>query len=560
MYELSLGKGGKVLPEALTRPAATGQTLFLEYGELISFEDIKEYLTIRAHVYKDAGYLDATAPDLDIDPYDRNCRYVGAFVEGEDGPIMVGGARLILPPGEEPNLAVLEQLARPLGGLPASATYHYCTQSGFDLSALLDYADRHQLRLAEFGRTVCLPEYRSRYVGLGLVQAVHGLAYSYGIDLGLSSAPPKLEGFYAQFGWFAVCRQGAQRVAGLDTDAVVMLTDFRAPKSHSLLAYRASVLLDGGQALRLCSCRDCLNNHDHGRRRPLIEGALEFETGPGWTPVGDFVEQVAASEVTTRVTDESLRLGMESPTISLPDDKLAASFVGQLERLGFDHICLGQLGGPHPSQALLGRLLTRLPIDLKSRLSLAVPCQAGEIERGFGLLAGRSARLDVVVQAECLHEFEPVLPRLVGRPFAVVLEGVGGLAQERLLAWLDSYAQTGVECVFLVDSTGTLEPDQVRQLLRLGRRLFPKLRLGWGGGNDRGLALANALAALEEGAIELRGSGLGLAQRAGTLAADEVMVRSGWSRELWQTYRLAVGRLYGVPTLWPGCLEEVCHE
>ncbi|MCA9795576.1 MAG: hypothetical protein KC910_27400, partial [Candidatus Eremiobacteraeota bacterium] len=187
-------------------------------------------------------------------------------------------------------------------------------------------------------------------------------------------------------------------------------------------------------------------------------------------------------------------------------------------------------------------------------------CRAPEIESALALLAGRSVRLDVVVKASRIHELEPVLPVLSGSCFSIVLEGIGELPEAKLLTALDALSLTEVDCVFLVDSAGRLEPDQVRQAVRLVRRLFAKLRLGWGGANDRGLALANALAAQEEGAVELRGSGLGLAQRAGTLSADEVMVRSGWSRELWQTYRLAVGRLFAVPTLWPGCLEEVCRE
>ncbi len=59
----------------------------------------------------------------------------------------------------------------------------------------------------------------------------------------------------------------------------------------------------------------------------------------------------------------------------------------------------------------------------------------------------------------------------------------------------------------------------------------PKVRIDWHGHQDRGLAVANSLAALRAGAHRVHGCGLGLGERVGNAPLDQVLVNLrllGW--------------------------------
>ena len=59
----------------------------------------------------------------------------------------------------------------------------------------------------------------------------------------------------------------------------------------------------------------------------------------------------------------------------------------------------------------------------------------------------------------------------------------------------------------------------------------PTVRIDWHGHQDRGLAVANSLAALRAGAHRVHGCGLGLGERVGNAPMDQILVNLrllGW--------------------------------
>jgi 2-isopropylmalate synthase len=86
----------------------------------------------------------------------------------------------------------------------------------------------------------------------------------------------------------------------------------------------------------------------------------------------------------------------------------------------------------------------------------------------------------------------------------------------------------GAKRLCLCDTVGHATPDGVRSLVSWTKHLMQgmgvELGLDWHGHNDRGLAVVNALVALEAGADRAHGTGLGLGERVGNAAMDQLLV------------------------------------
>jgi D-citramalate synthase len=80
------------------------------------------------------------------------------------------------------------------------------------------------------------------------------------------------------------------------------------------------------------------------------------------------------------------------------------------------------------------------------------------------------------------------------------------------------------EHIFLPDTLGILNPDQVYQFVSQAREKIPSQRIDFHGHNDYGLATANALFAAKAGADGLHCTLNGLGERAGNASLDEVAV------------------------------------
>jgi 4-hydroxy 2-oxovalerate aldolase len=92
----------------------------------------------------------------------------------------------------------------------------------------------------------------------------------------------------------------------------------------------------------------------------------------------------------------------------------------------------------------------------------------------------------------------------------------GKLAEQALL--MESY---GADCVFVVDSAGALLIEQARDRARaLRTALTDGVEIGFHAHNNLGLAIANSLAAIEEGATWIDGSTCGLGAGSGNTQTE----------------------------------------
>jgi len=75
----------------------------------------------------------------------------------------------------------------------------------------------------------------------------------------------------------------------------------------------------------------------------------------------------------------------------------------------------------------------------------------------------------------------------------------GDVPPSQVLRWVEDFANLGARGVTLCDTTGMAYPSQVQALSAAVRERFPELQLTLHFHNTRGMALANALAAIEAG-------------------------------------------------------------
>ncbi|MCG8557355.1 MAG: 2-isopropylmalate synthase [Proteobacteria bacterium] len=89
---------------------------------------------------------------------------------------------------------------------------------------------------------------------------------------------------------------------------------------------------------------------------------------------------------------------------------------------------------------------------------------------------------------------------------------------------LGRLSEAGVLRVFLADTLGCLQPEQVRQHIAATLHKFDNLYVEFHGHNDYGLATANCLAAVQAGARGVHVTVNGLGERAGNARLAEVVV------------------------------------
>lgn len=82
-------------------------------------------------------------------------------------------------------------------------------------------------------------------------------------------------------------------------------------------------------------------------------------------------------------------------------------------------------------------------------------------------------------------------------------------------AVVDVALSAGADCIVLCDTNGGMLPAQVSQAFQLMRSQFPEARFGIHGHNDADTAVANSLAALEHGAVQIQGTINGIGERCG---------------------------------------------
>jgi len=244
--------------------------------------------------------------------------------------------------------------------------------------------------------------------------------------------------------------------------------------------------------------------------------------------------------------DETLRDGIQSPSVHDPsiDDKLA--IVRLLESIGIDSLDVALPGaGKRAFDDCVRIIRTILDEKLKIR-----PAAAGRTHvNDISAIVDVSQKVGVPIEIMAFIGSSPVrqyaeswdLPRMLklsgeaialgvksGCPVTFVTEDTIRSRPDVLEALFDTAIENGASRLCLCDTVGHATPDGIRNLIRWTRAFIDKrgaaVKIDWHGHNDRGLGVTNAIYALEYGADRVHGTMLGVGERVGNAALDQILV------------------------------------
>ncbi|MGC8916656.1 MAG: 2-isopropylmalate synthase [Thermoanaerobaculum sp.] len=269
------------------------------------------------------------------------------------------------------------------------------------------------------------------------------------------------------------------------------------------------------------------------------------------------------------VDDETLRDGLQSPSVREPSLEAKKEILHILGQLGVRGVDLGMPAASPRVEAEVTALLSEIR---DTRLPLVPNCAVRALERDILTLARISQEVGHPLEAMLflsfsalrrtvegwgrgflLHKLEQVvtLARREGLAVTFVAEDASRTAPEDLEAVFLCACHAGASRVCLADTTGCLGPAGAWRIANFARTLlnrhgFASVGLDWHGHNDRGLAVACALAAATAGADRLHGTLLGVGERTGNAPTELLLLNlwlEGWQPGGVQGLRPAVQRV-----------------
>lgn len=251
--------------------------------------------------------------------------------------------------------------------------------------------------------------------------------------------------------------------------------------------------------------------------------------------------------------DETLRDGLQSPSVSEPPVEKKIELLHLMNDLGIDTADIG-LPGAGGTHAAGVEMMAREIADQK--LQIRPNCAARTHRNDIIPIAEISQRAGIPIEACTFIGSSPIrffaeewtLDKLLqmtedavtfaveeGLPVMFVTEDTTRANPETLRALYTTAIRCGARAVCVCDTVGHATPDGAREVVRFVRGIIDgqgeKVRLDWHGHQDRGLGVINSIAAIQGGADQVHGSALGMGERVGNTPMDQLLVNlslMGW--------------------------------
>ncbi|HMG55849.1 MAG TPA: LeuA family protein [Kofleriaceae bacterium] len=261
------------------------------------------------------------------------------------------------------------------------------------------------------------------------------------------------------------------------------------------------------------------------------------------------IEKVAPLSPRRRVKflDETLRDGIQSPSVVDPviEDKLR--LVELANELGIDTMDIGLPG----AGARAVEDVTTIAAHIKAnRLAIKPGCAARTHLNDVQAVIDISQKVGIEIEVLCFIGSSPIrqyaedwdlarmmklsadaidLGRRYNLPVSYVTEDTTRSRPEVLTRLFTNAVEHGASRLVVCDTVGHATPDGIRNLLKFTRNVLdgagtPEVGIDWHGHNDRGLGVVNSIFAIEFGADRIHGTALGIGERVGNAALDQILL------------------------------------
>ena len=251
----------------------------------------------------------------------------------------------------------------------------------------------------------------------------------------------------------------------------------------------------------------------------------------------------------TRVSldDETLRDGLQNPSVFNPSIEEKVEILHLMESLGIDSVNIGLPGaGPRAfadTEALAREIATH-------RLKIKPNCAARTHESDIRPIVEISQRTGIAVEAATFLGSSPIR-RLVedwtvdhlerttekavklvvenGLPSMYVTEDTIRTDPGTVKRLYSTAIRNGARAIVLCDTVGHATPNGAFNLVKFAvdevvKPSGERIRIDWHGHNDRGLSIANSLAAVAAGAHQVHAAANALGERVGNTPMELMLV------------------------------------
>jgi 2-isopropylmalate synthase len=244
--------------------------------------------------------------------------------------------------------------------------------------------------------------------------------------------------------------------------------------------------------------------------------------------------------------DETLRDGLQNPSVTDPtiDDKL--KLIHLMEKIG---IHVADIGLPGSSKRAFDDVLRMCREITDNKLKLGVACAGRTVVSDITPMIEISQRAGMPVEVYAFIGSSPIrqfaenwdietiaqksaeaidVAVKNGLEVAYVTEDTTRSRPDSLATLFKNAIDHGASRLCLCDTVGHSTPDGVRNLIGFTRSIIAgmgaNVGIDWHGHNDRGLALVNAIMALEWGADRVHGTALGIGERVGNAQMELILL------------------------------------
>ncbi|HEX5058945.1 MAG TPA: LeuA family protein [Kofleriaceae bacterium] len=260
------------------------------------------------------------------------------------------------------------------------------------------------------------------------------------------------------------------------------------------------------------------------------------------------VEKVAPLSPKKRIQflDETLRDGIQSPSVVDPaiDDKLR--IVDLANDLGIDTM---DIGLPGAGKRAIEDVTVIAEHIRDAKLRVKASCAARTHINDVQAIVDISQKVGIEIEVLCFIGSSPIrqyaedwdisrmmklsadaidLGRKYNLPVAYVTEDTTRSRPEVLTKLFTNAVEHGASRLIVCDTVGHVTPDGIRNLLKFTRNVLdgmgrPDVGIDWHGHNDRGFGVVNSIFAIEYGADRIHGTALGIGERVGNAALDQIL-------------------------------------
>ncbi len=246
------------------------------------------------------------------------------------------------------------------------------------------------------------------------------------------------------------------------------------------------------------------------------------------------------------LVDESLRDGLQSPSVIDPPIEKKIELLHLMDSLGIDSADIG-LPGAGPRAVADVMRLAREIIDCK--LDIKPNCAARTVRADLQPIIDISEKVGIAIEACTFIGSSPIrqyaenwsLEMMLtatedavkfaashNLPVMYVTEDTTRAHPDTIRALYKTAIEAGARRICVCDTVGHATPDGTRALIEFVKSIVEEtgqeVKIDWHGHQDRGLGVINSIAALEAGADRLHGTALGVGERVGNTPMDQLLV------------------------------------